>query len=137
MTDPSSFNVLTGAKYISLVTYRRDGTPVATPIWFAAGATPGRFVAYTEAQAGKAKRIRATARITVQPCDMRGKVADGAPTFEGTGRIIEGAEAADAETRLAAKYGLMKKLFELGGSLASKVRRKSEKPTAYLELALG
>jgi uncharacterized protein len=127
---------LDSERYISLTTYKRDGTPVATPIWFAAGRDPGTFVAYTEADAGKAKRIRATGRVSVRPCDMRGKVRPTAPTFEGTARVLDDAASADAEARLAKKYSWQKRLFELGATLTTKLRRKAEPDTCYLELTL-
>jgi uncharacterized protein len=127
---------LDAGRYISLITYKRDGTAVATPIWFASGPRPDTFVAYTEANAGKAKRIRATGRVTVRPCDMRGKVSPTGPTFEGTARVLEAAEQADAEARLSKKYSWQKRLFELGAKLGSKLRRKPEPPTAYIELTL-
>ncbi|NBY56957.1 MAG: hypothetical protein EBQ57_01230 [Actinobacteria bacterium] len=43
-------------KYVSLVTFRRDGRAVATPVWFAA--VGEEFGVITETNVGKVKRIR-------------------------------------------------------------------------------
>jgi uncharacterized protein len=131
-----SLSVLDKQQCISLVTFKRDGTGVPTPIWFAPTDRAGVYVAYTDLVAGKVKRIRATGRVTAQPCSMSGKVADGAPKFEGTARIIEGADATDAERRLAGKYGWKKKLFETMQSIGLKIKRKPKPEAAYLEITL-
>ena len=43
-------------KYLSLTTYRRDGTPVSTPVWFVE--EDGRLFVTTAADSYKAKRLR-------------------------------------------------------------------------------
>jgi uncharacterized protein len=53
-------------RYISITTFRRDGTPVATPVWVVAEG--GRLYVWTGAQTGKAKRIRHHPAVTVAPC---------------------------------------------------------------------
>ena len=45
--------------YLNLATFRRSGAAVETPVWFAAHA--GRLYVFTEADAGKVKRLRANA----------------------------------------------------------------------------
>jgi len=64
-------------KYLSLTSYRRDGSAVATPVWFVADA--GRLLVVTGAESGKVKRIRRDPRVTVAPCTGRGSLR-GAPT---------------------------------------------------------
>jgi len=57
-------------KYLSLTTYRRDGTPVATPVWF----VEDRGVLYvvTGADSYKARRIRRNRTVAVAACNARG-----------------------------------------------------------------
>jgi PPOX class probable F420-dependent enzyme len=63
-------------KYMSLTTYRRDGTPVATAVWFVE--EDGRLFVTTPADSYKAKRLRRNPAATVAPSDARGK-PKGAP----------------------------------------------------------
>src|SRR5262247_3114946 len=44
-----------GQKYLNLESFKRDGTPVQTPVWFAE--EQGILYIYTLANAGKVKRI--------------------------------------------------------------------------------
>ena len=44
-----------GGKYLSLTTFKRDGTGVATPVWFVAEA--GKILVVTDADSHKARRI--------------------------------------------------------------------------------
>lgn len=91
-----------------LVTYRRDGTPVPTPVWAAPGG--GRLYVRSERDAGKLKRLRNDSRLLVAPCTVRGKPL-GAP-FEARARTLAPAEELLAERALVARYGLGRMLFE-------------------------
>jgi PPOX class probable F420-dependent enzyme len=57
-------------KYLSLTTYRRDGTPVSTPVWFVE--ENGRLFVTTAADSYKAKRLRRNPAAMVAPCTARG-----------------------------------------------------------------
>ena len=37
MTAVPTFNALADEQFVSLTTFRRDGTPVPTPVWIACG----------------------------------------------------------------------------------------------------
>jgi uncharacterized protein len=91
-----------------LVTYRRDGTPVPTPVW--AAEADGHLYVRSERASGKAKRLRRDPRVLVAPCTVRGKPL-GAP-FEATARMLSPREEPHAERVLADRYGLGRKLFE-------------------------
>jgi uncharacterized protein len=60
------------ARYLSLETYKRDGTPVRTPLWFAMSPDGRTLYAFTLAESGKVKRIRRDGRARIVPCDFRG-----------------------------------------------------------------
>ncbi|HEX7928898.1 MAG TPA: PPOX class F420-dependent oxidoreductase, partial [bacterium] len=77
-------SALVKAQFINLVTFRKDGREVPTPVWFAE--LDGKLYAYTLREAGKLKRIRANGRVKVAPCDMRGKVLGSWSV--GSGKII-------------------------------------------------
>jgi PPOX class probable F420-dependent enzyme len=91
-----------------LVTYRRDGTPVPTPVW--AALAGGRLYVRSERAAGKLKRLRNDPRLLVAPCTVRGKPL-GAP-FEARARMLAPAQEPIAERALATRYGLGRELFE-------------------------
>ncbi|MFG2208161.1 PPOX class F420-dependent oxidoreductase [Streptomyces sp. NPDC048638] len=108
--------VLARSPYVSLVTYRRNGTPVATPVW--AVATGGELLVWTRDDSWKVKRLRNDPRVSVTPCDVRGRLVEGASTVEGTARLLQGAgELLRVRKAMAGKYGLRFRLMDLGGAL--------------------
>ena len=119
---------LGGARYVSLATYRRDGREVRTPVWVAE--TEGCLYVFTEGDAGKVKRIRATRRVQVAGCDARGRVkGDFAP---GVARIVEEPEVIEkGYAALARKYGWQMRLVDLFSSLSGRIGKR-----ALLELSL-
>ncbi|WP_327701712.1 PPOX class F420-dependent oxidoreductase [Streptomyces decoyicus] len=102
--------------YVSLVTYRRNGTPVATPVW--AVADGAELLVWTRDDSWKVKRLRHDGRVTVTPCDVRGRIAEGAQAVEGTGRLLEGAAGLGRVRKaIARKYGLRFRLMDGFGAL--------------------
>jgi PPOX class probable F420-dependent enzyme len=97
-------------KYALLVTFRRDGTAVPTPVWFAL-LDDRRFVTHTEERTAKVRRIRRDPRARVFPCDPRGKPLG--PGVEATARILETAEEGEqAEAGLDRRYGRMRRAYD-------------------------
>src|ERR1700761_7399118 len=93
---------LSGARYARLRSYRRDGTPVDTPIWF--GLDGGELVFRTKV-GPKTKRLTARGEVELAACDHRGRVRPGAATVTGRATILSGAEAERANRLLHARYG--------------------------------
>lgn len=90
------------SRYVSLTTYRKDGTPVPTPVWHVPHGAELWIV--TEANSGKVKRIRKNPQVRVQPCSVRGKVAPDAPSVTGTARLLDADGTARARQLLARRY---------------------------------
>ena len=90
------------SRYDSLVTYRRNGTPVATPVWHVVSGD--ELIIVSEADAWKVKRIRHDSRATVTVCNIRGRTAPGAASANGTARLLDPAETKAARQLLARKY---------------------------------
>jgi PPOX class probable F420-dependent enzyme len=65
------FDHLRREKYIDLVTYRKTGVPVHTPVWFAE--KDGALYVMSRSDSGKVKRIRNDPRVEVAPSTIRGK----------------------------------------------------------------
>ena len=109
-------------RYLSLATFRRNGPEVRTPVWFAA--VDGRLYVFTAGGSGKVKRLRASARARVAPCDARGRV-QGA-WQEATARLIDDvAVIARAHAALRAKYGWQVRGLDLVSRLTGRLRRRA------------
>ncbi|HEX9822709.1 MAG TPA: PPOX class F420-dependent oxidoreductase [Methylomirabilota bacterium] len=109
-------------RYLSLATFRRNGPEVRTPVWFAA--VDGRLYVFTAGGSGKVKRLRASARARVAPCDARGRV-QGA-WQEATARLIDDvAVIARAHAALRAKYGWQVRALDLVARLTGRIRRRA------------
>lgn len=99
-------------RYISLETFRRDGTGVRTPVWFAIdpGNARALFI-YTNARAGKSKRIKRNGSVRIAPCDMRGTLTgDWLP---GHAAQVTGPTASIGMALLNRKYWPWKQLLNL------------------------
>jgi hypothetical protein len=92
------------SRYVSLTTYRKDGTGVATPVWHVVNG--GELFVVSDAEAWKVKRIRNNSHVVVAVCDVRGRIAPGAPSAEGTARLLDEVETEVGRTLLARKYFL-------------------------------
>ncbi|MFD3923423.1 PPOX class F420-dependent oxidoreductase [Streptomyces sp. NPDC058595] len=97
-----TLDALRRSRYVSLTTYRKDGTGVDTPVWHAVD--DGVLYIWTRSDSWKVKRLRNNSRVVVTACDVRGRIAPGAATAEGTARLLEGEEAAQVNKFLARKY---------------------------------
>ena len=104
----SGLGHLRGHKYCLLVTFRRSGEPVPTPVWF--GLDGERLYARSERRVGKVKRIAADPRVLVAPCDSRGKPLG--PAAEGRARLLSEADEEVAERAIQANFGVGRKLYE-------------------------
>ncbi len=114
---------LSDEKYLLLTTFRRNGTPVATPVW-AAALDGGSVGFWTSSGSGKAKRLAHTERVTVQPCDARGRVKGGSTITNATAKLVEGPQLDAIRKAIVAKYGLMTKITKLLNTLGGIVKRK-------------
>ncbi|HVF88994.1 MAG TPA: PPOX class F420-dependent oxidoreductase, partial [Blastocatellia bacterium] len=86
-------------KYLNLETFRKNGTPVDTPVWFAEDR--GTFYVYSRADAGKVKRVRNSPRARIAPCDVRGKLKG--TWVDAEARVAGEAEAARGQELLNKK----------------------------------
>lgn len=115
------------SRYISLTTYRKDGTGVATPVWHVMHS--GELLVVSEADAWKVKRIRNNSHVVVTVCDFRGRTAPGAASAEGTARLLDEADTATARADLARKYFLSR-----WGNRIAKVLRVRRPPVIGIAL---
>ena len=116
-TEPTgSIDDLKGRKYCVLVSYRKNGQPIPSPLWF--GVANGKVYFHTSPDGYKVKRIRNNPAVLVAPCDTRGKPLG--PPFSGEARVVDSAEEAVAERAIKANYGIGRRIYEgLGRSVPS------------------
>lgn len=120
----SGFEQLRGHKYCLLLTYKRSGEAVPTPVWFGLGERA--LYVRSEANVAKVKRIRNDPSVRVAPCSVRGRPLG--PPADGRARVLqEPSETDAAEAALQANYGLGRRVYEgAGGALGV--------DTVYLEI---
>jgi PPOX class probable F420-dependent enzyme len=91
---------ISGQKYISLGTFRKNGAKIATPVWF--GEDGDKLYVMTRSDMGKTKRIRNNGQVTVAPCTIRGKVTG--PEVAALARLLPPEEHARARQTINRKY---------------------------------
>ena len=110
-------------KYLALTTFKRDGTPVTTPVW-AAPIDDGKIGFWTSSGSGKAKRLTHTAKVVVQPCDARGRVKAGTSPTDATAVLVTGPQLEGIRTKVKAKYGIMVPISRFFGTIGGLIKRK-------------
>ncbi|EHN09548.1 hypothetical protein PAI11_36280 [Patulibacter medicamentivorans] len=107
--EHGDFAALEGHKHVLLVTYKRDGGAVPTPVWFARDGE--RLYVWTEVEAFKAKRVRRDPRALLAPCSPIG--APLGPPIAARGRVLEAAAERDhAAQVIRRRWGIGRRLFE-------------------------
>jgi uncharacterized protein len=115
--------VLEDQKYMLLTTFKRDATPVSSPVWLVA-LDDGRVGFWTSSASGKVKRLAHTDRVTVQACDARGRTKAGSAVITATARVVEGPELEAISTKVREKYGFMTHITKALGVLGGLVKGK-------------
>jgi uncharacterized protein len=111
--DDTQLERLGAGKYLLLTSFRKNGTPVATPVWVVRDGDA--LGVWSAADAWKVKRIRARADVLVGPCDLRGHpTGDQIPA---TAEICDAATTARYRQLLARKYGIVGRLSLFGSRL--------------------
>jgi uncharacterized protein len=105
---PTDLTPFRGQHTCLLVTYRKSGEAVPSPITFAL--SDGKFYVRTEPRTAKVKRIRANSAVLVAPSSFRGKPRG--PFIAGTARIMSSDEHRRACDILRASYRLFDRLYE-------------------------
>jgi len=92
-----------GQKYLNIESYRKNGLPVRTPVWF----VENNSVLYvrTAISTGKYKRIRNNPSVKIAPCDSRGNVKGDWVSAEAN--VTPSEQFQDIYRLLRKKYGMM------------------------------
>jgi PPOX class probable F420-dependent enzyme len=125
---------LSRARYISFVSCKKDGTPVATPVWVVDFEDGYAFT--TEPNAFKVKRVRNNPHVTVQVCDFRGRTSPGSVQYAATARILEPADASRVNSLVAEKYPIGMRLVTVSSFLKGLVGKASSDGDAAIAFTL-
>jgi|SRR5437773_9623361 PPOX class probable F420-dependent enzyme len=107
--------------YISLGSFKKDGSVVQTPVWVAP--LDGKLVVYTLRETYKIKRVQRNPKVRVAKCDVRGNVLG--PWFDGTCQVVTDPEhERRAYAAFREKYGLMMRLGDVMSTLTGRIKRR-------------
>lgn len=100
---PTPLEPLRATKTILLTTYKRDGTPAATPVSIAFDGDRAFFRSYHKAW--KTKRLRNNQRVEAAPCTIRGKPTGKPIAAQAT--LLNRDQARIAATALARRHRVL------------------------------
>ena len=100
---------LQGHHYLNLTTFRKNGTPVVTTVWFAH--MDESVYLWTAQTSGKVKRIRNNPTVQIAPSTHLGRPLGTG--IAGSARILPVGEQQAAEQLMDRKYGWQKRMFAL------------------------
>jgi len=96
-------------KYINLETYKKDGTPVRTPVWFVID--NDLIFVITRDSTGKVKRLKNNQDVQIVSCSFKGEPKN--EWIKGKAEKITGKEADIAIKLRKKKYGMYARLIGL------------------------
>lgn len=114
--DARAWTEVGRSTYVSFTSYRKDGTPVSTPVWIAPDGEDLYF--FSDTGAFKVKRVRNNPAVTLQPCDVRGRVEVGSPVVTGVAEVLDHAESPRVRRIVNRKYRVLGTI----GGLFSRLR---------------
>lgn len=127
VTVSSTLDHVAAEEFVSLTTFRRDGSPVAVPVWIARNGDA--LVVTTPAGTGKVKRLRRDPRVELRACGRRGQVREGAEPVAGLAEVVL-PEPSDLAA-LQRKYGLQ---YRIGAVVERLVRGRRERVILRIRL---
>ena len=130
---PNDLDVVAANRYVSLTTFRRTGTPVASPVWIAREGA--ELVVISVDPTGKLKRLAHTSRVEIRPCDLRGRVPEGAPTYAGTAVVDRTPEGVAAVKRAIGRKYVMARLGDAMALVTDRIRKRQARAGIRITLS--
>lgn len=126
--NPPTIDQLATEHYVSLITFRRNGTGVPTPVWIAR--VDDKLYAFTDGTSAKMKRLKNSDRIRIAACDARGNVRGD--LVEGRARKLDDPATINrALAALSQKYGWQISVLSFFSRLSGRIKRR-----AYIEIEI-
>lgn len=110
------------AQYVSFSTYRKTGVPVDTPVWCAP--LDDVLYVFSEASAGKMKRLRNSSQARLATCNYSGKLA-GEWVAAAAYIVTDPTEVEQAKKAFTQKYGLIMRLTDLMSKLSGRYNKRA------------
>ena len=117
----SRFDQFIDQKYLSLETYKRDNTPVQTPVWFVID--NDQLYITTKETTGKVKRLRNNQNARIAVCSMKGDIKSD--------WVDVGLEKISEESDVEKIVKLRKKKYGFSARLVSMFTSQKGKTMAY------
>ena len=117
----SRFNQFIDQKYLSLETYKRDNTPIQTPVWFVID--NDQLYITTKETTGKVKRLRNNQNARIAVCSMKGDIKSD--------WVDVGLEKIHEESDVEKIVKLRKKKYGFSARLISMFTSQKGKTVAY------
>ena len=117
----SRFDQFIDQKYLSLETYKRDNTPIQTPVWFVT--ENDHLYITTKETTGKVKRLRNNQNARIAVCSMKGDIKSN--------WVNVGLEKIPEESDVEKIVKLRKKKYGFSARLISMFTSQKGKTVAY------
>lgn len=127
---PVGFESLADEPFLSITTFRKDGTQASTPVWFVSDDLGRHVFVATGAHTWKVRRIRRNPHVRVAACTARGKVKS--EPIDGIARFVD--DEALVRRLQTEKYGWQKWLIEKANAFTARLRRKPVEDPVFLEI---
>ena len=122
---------LADERYVSLTTFRRDGSTASTPVWVVSD-DGERLLVWTGAGTWKVKRVLRDPRVLVAASNFKG--GETGPRLPGRARVLGPEAEAVVVPLLRRKYGWQRHALELQARLRRLFRRGPGTAAVYLEI---
>ncbi|MGB5794964.1 MAG: PPOX class F420-dependent oxidoreductase [Mycolicibacter algericus] len=113
-----TFAEIAKSDYLLLTTFTRDGRAKPTPVW--AAPDGDRLLVITQESSWKVKRIRNSPRVTLAPCDMRGRPKGEA--IEAVAAVLDKAHNGAVYAAIAKRYPIIGRVFNVFSKLRGGMR---------------
>jgi uncharacterized protein len=118
---PADLKVLFPGRYLSVTSFKRDGTGIATPVWFVSDGS--RLFAFTDLHSPKVWRIRRNPHVLVASCWVNGRLRMR-PVGAQAEVLTTTAELEHVRELLLARYGVSYRVVMLFYRLGRRMRGK-------------
>jgi uncharacterized protein len=108
-------------RFLSVTSFKRDGTGIATPVWFVSDGS--RLFAFTDLNSAKIRRIRRNPRVLVASCRPGGKVRRE-PVAASAEILTAAADLERVQKLLLARYKVSYRVVMLFYRLGRRLRGK-------------
>jgi PPOX class probable F420-dependent enzyme len=106
-------------RYLSVTSFKRDGTGVATPVWFVSDGS--RLFAFTDLHSAKIRRIRRYPRVLIASCRVDGKLRNE-PVSARAEVLTASADLERVQKLLLARYKISYRVVMLFYRLGRRLR---------------